>query len=442
MNVWDAPLKRRNAVLGMATLTAALPLSACGAGGGNGGAATDGAGGGLTVLVEGGGLAQLQPAADLFTEQTGTEITFVELPYENLYDRIATDLSSGNTSADVMAIDAIWLPTFAAGLESLDDFFTEEVRADLFESVVNEAQYEGTFVGVPAWANVGVLLYRTDLIEDPEEQANFEAEYGYPLAPPETWEQYRDIAVFFTRDSDGDGATDLYGADVKGAVETNWLATVLQAGAEAMVVDADGNVVVNDAAHLEALNVYAALNTEYQVSPPGANQIEWVDAQNLFYQGQTAMTRFWAHGYTQVPEESPISGNVGVAPMPAGEAGIAGVPAAWYLSIPGSTGKTDLAREFIAFVFEHNELGLETDLGLAATRSALEEGAEMPGHENLDAVIETLDAPATASRPAIPEWQRIVDDVLIPMLQAAVAGESDNQQLLDDAKSQIEDILG
>jgi multiple sugar transport system substrate-binding protein len=40
--------------------------------------------------------------------------------------------------------------------------------------------------------------YRTDALEDPEYQAQFEEEYGYPLAPPATWDQYRDIAEFFT----------------------------------------------------------------------------------------------------------------------------------------------------------------------------------------------------------------------------------------------------
>ena len=444
----STPRRRRAVLAGGLVLTTALALSACGAGGGTPAEDDDTSGtdGGssqtLTVLVEGGGKAELEPVAAAFTAETGTEVTFVELPYDGLYDRLSSELSSGNVSFDVAALDAIWLTAFADGVESLDDLMTDEVQADLYPALVEEAQVDGRFVGMPAWTNAEVLFYRTDLFEDAAEQEAFASEYGYELAPPATWEEYRDVAQFFTRDSDGDGALDLYGTDVKGAVETEWLATVLQAGAEGTVLDADGNVIIDDAAHKAALDFYVAPLLEDEAAPSGAAQIDWAEAQNLFYQGQTAMTRFWAHAFPQTPEDSPVFGNVGVVPMPAGPEGIAGVPGAWYLSVPTATDKTDLAMEFIQFAYDNNALGLDTALGLAATKSALEGAAAEEGNEHIQALIETLEAPQTTPRPASEDWQQIVDTVLIPMLQQAVQGGADTQQLLDDAKAQIEQIVG
>lgn len=440
--------RHRAALAGGLALATALTLTACGAGGGTPaeGDASDPAGDGssesLTVLVEGGGKAELEPVAAAYTEETGTEVTFVELPYDGLYDRLSSELSSGNVSFDVAALDAIWLTAFADGVESLDELMTDEVQADLYPALVEEAQVDGRFIGMPAWTNAEVLFYRTDLLEDPAEQEAFEAEYGYPLAAPTTWEEYRDVARFFTRDTDGDGATDLYGTDVKGAVETEWLATVLQAGAEGTVLDGDGNIIIDDAAHAEALDFYVAPLLEDEAAPAGAAQVDWAEAQNLFYQGQTAMMRFWAHAFPQTPEDSPVFGNVGVVPMPAGPEGIAGVPGAWYLSVPTATDKTEAAMDFIQFAYENNALGLDTALGLAATKSALEGAAAEEGNEHIQALIETLEAPQTTPRPASEDWQQIVDTVLIPMLQQAVQGESDTQQLLDDAKAQIEQIVG
>lgn len=437
---------RRVPALVALTVTGTLALAACGAGGTQA-TGDDAAGDGssdaesLTVLVEGGGKAELEPVAAKFTEETGTEVTFVELPYDGLYDRLSTELASGNVSFDVAALDAIWLRAFADGVSPLDDLFTQDVQDDTFPALLQEAQVDGRFVGMPVWTNAEVLFYRTDLFEDPAQQAAFQAEYGYELTPPTTWEQYRDVAAFFTQDTDGDGATDLYGTDVKGAVETEWLATVLQAGADGMVLDADGNVIIDDAAHLEALEFYVAPLVEDQSAPAGAAQVDWAEAQNLFYQGQTAMTRFWAHAYTQTPADSPVAGNVGVVPMPAGPGGVAGVPGAWYLSVPTATDKQELATEFVQFAFENNELGLDTSLGLAATPSALASLAGEPGHENLQALIDTLEAPATTPRPATEKWQQIVDTVLTPMIQKAVE-DGASQQLLDEAKSQIEQILG
>ena len=90
------------------------------------------------------------------------------------------------------------------------------------------------------------------------------------------------------------------------------------------------------------------------------------DAQNLFYQGQLAMMRFWGHAYTQTPDDSAVKDNIGVAPMIGGPGGIAGVPGAWYLSVPTAGTKQEAAKEFIAFAYEHNELSVDTSLGLVA----------------------------------------------------------------------------
>ncbi|WP_194397595.1 ABC transporter substrate-binding protein [Microbacterium atlanticum] len=421
------------AALGLAVGT----LAGCGAGAPSGGA-TEGAGG-LTVVVEGGGKAELQPIADLYTEETGTEITLVELPYSGLYDRISSELQAGDPSFDIAALDAIWLPAFAPGLAPLDDLFTDEVESDLFGGLVSEAQVDGTFVGMPVWTNSEVLFYRTDLFEDPANMADFEAQYGYPLAAPTTWEEYRDVAEFFTRDTDGDGAVDLYGTDVKGAVETEWLATVSQAGEDHMVVDSEsGQVTIDSAEHQEALDYYISL---LPYAPSGAAQLDWGGSQNLFYQGSLAMMRFWGHAYRQTPDDSPVKDSIGVAPMIGGPGGVAGVPGAWYLSVPASGDNQDAAKEFIAFAYEHNELAADTSLGLVARKSAFESKEGEAGFENYPALVATLESPQSLPRPATPQWQEIVDSVLVPMLQKAVEPGADTTQLLSDAKSQIESIV-
>jgi len=428
--------RTRASLLGTAALAAsALVLTGCGAGGGTADTAADE----LTVIVEGGGLAELQPIADLYEEETGTTITLVELPYDGLYDRIQTELGSGSVSFDIAALDAIWLSAFADGMQPLDDLFTDDVKSDLFPGLVSEAQVGDKYVGMPFFTNSEILFYRTDLFNDEQNKADFETEFGYPLAPPTTWEQYTDVAKFFTRDTDGDGQIDLYGTDVKGAVETEWLATVSQAGETKMVLDpASGEVTIDNADHLAALDFYTSL---LPYAPAGASQLDWAGSQNLFYQGQLAMMRFWGHAYTQTPDDAVVKGNIGAAPMIAGPGGIAGVPGAWYLSVPTATSKSEAAKAFIAFAYEHNELSVDTSLGLASRISAFESQADVVGHENYPAILETLNSPATYARPATPKWQEIVNTVLTPMLQKAVEPGADNAALLKDARAQIEEII-
>lgn len=430
---------RRGARVGIAaatTLVTVAALAACGVGGGGDPSADADT---LTVVVEGGGKLELQPIADLYKKETGTTVKLVELPYAGLYDRVSSELSSGSPTFDIAALDAIWLSAFADGVAPLDDLYTDEVKGDLFEGLITEAQVDGRFVGMPVWTNSEILFYRTDLFEDPANQADFEAKYGYPLGPPADWEQYRDVAEFFTRDTDGDGQVDLYGTDVKGAVETEWLATVSQAGEEHMVLDAEsGEVTIADAEHLEALDFYTSL---LPYAPSGASQLDWAGSQNLFYQGSLAMMRFWGHAYRATPDDSVVKDSIGVAPMIAGPGGIGGVPGAWYLSVPTAGEKQDAAKKFIQFAYEHNDLSADTSLGLVARKSAFESKSSEAGFENYPALLETLNAPQTLPRPATPEWQEIVDSVLTPMLQKAVEPGADNAALLEEAASQIEAIL-
>lgn len=416
----------RLAVGGICTAVA-LAASACGAGGP---ANTSGSAGTNTVnvLVEAGGHAELTGVAEQCKKDAGVDVNFVELPYDGMFNRLSSEFSSGNVSFDVAALDSVWLPSFKDAVQPIDEIFTEEAKKDIFPALVKEANVDGHFIGLPAWTNAEIILYRKDLFEDAKNKADFQAKYGYELAAPTTWKQYQDISAFFTKDG-------MYGTDVKGGVETEWLAHVLQAGSP-MVLDGD-KVVIDNAAHKEALDFYVGLAKS---APSGAAQVDWAAAQNLFNQGKTAMTRFWAHAYRQIPKDSPVAGKVGAAPMIAGSAGIGGVPGPWYLTVPKATKNTESAKKFIQCAYDHNNLGIESNLGLASRISAFEKYQDKEGYESFGPLIETLNGPATATRPATEKWQQIVDTVLVPMLQKAVAG-GDSATLLADAKKQIEDLL-
>ncbi|MFI5915768.1 extracellular solute-binding protein [Dactylosporangium sp. NPDC051541] len=425
----------RRRFLGLSTGTgAALLAAACGAGGSGGGGSGDATT--LNVLCEGGGKAELQPIADAYQKSAGVTVNLVELPYDGLFNRLTSELAGGRASFDICAVDAVWLPLFATKLASIDQLFTDQVKADLFPALVKEAGTGGKFIGMPVWTNAEVLLYRKDLFENPAEQSAFQTRYGYPLAAPKDWKQFTEVAQFFTRPDQK-----LYGTDVKGAVETEWLAHVLQAGSPGVVLDDSGRVIIDNAQHLEALTFYADLANKYKVNPAGPQQTDWTAAQNLFNAGGTAMTRFWAHAYRQIPKDAGVAGKVGVAPMIAGSAGIAAIPGPWYLSVPQGGAKHDAAVAFIKACYDTNALSLQSSLGLAARKSAYQQYAQQTGYESFGPLLTTLDAAATRTRPATPHWQKIVDGVLIPMLQKSLTPGADYAGLLKNARTQIEGII-
>jgi len=243
------------------------------------------------------------------------------------------------------------------------------------------------------------------------------------------------VAKFFNRPKDK-----LYGTAVKGAVETEWLAYVLQAGSPTVVLDNSGGVIIDDANHVKALEEYIAPYCTDKVGPDPATT-DWAAAQNLFYQGQTAVMLFWAHAYRMTPDDSKVTGKVGVAPMIAGPGGIAAIPGPWYNVVPNDSPHPDLAKQYIKYAYDHNALGIDAPLGLAARTSAYEQFQDKPGYEAFKPLLTTLNAPATTGRPMNVHWQQITDEVLTPSVQKALTCKVSPQDVLTEAKSKIEAIL-
>ena len=393
----------------------------------------------LTVLVEQGGVWLQEAAARQFEEETGHTVEFVNVPYGSVFDRLSAEMATGGSAFDVATIDVVWMSHFAPFAEPLDDLFTEDVIADLFPSLVNDAQIGGSYIGMPTWANTEVIFYRKDLWEDADEQAAFEAEYGYPLAAPTTWQEFTDMAMFFTRDSDGDGDIDLYGTDVKGGVaDFEWMIHVLQAGSPGVVLDADHNIIIDNDAHVAGLEYYISHHCDMDVAPPNVNEIDWGVAENLFLQGQTAMFRFWGHAYRLTVGDSPIAGQVGVAPMIAGPGGIGAIPGPWFNIVPKTSENKELALELVQYLYDNNAMGIEAPLGLAARKSAFAAYADQEGFENLNPLLQTLDSAQTIGRPSVADWQQIADEILGPIGSDALTCEQDPAELLAWGRAELE----
>ena len=63
--------------------------------------------------------------------------------------------------------------------------------------------FPGQIGGLPLNVTTRILVYDKKLFNESQEQADFKAKYGYDLAAPKTTQAWRDMAEFFTRDTDG-----------------------------------------------------------------------------------------------------------------------------------------------------------------------------------------------------------------------------------------------
>ncbi|MFR1872250.1 MAG: ABC transporter substrate-binding protein, partial [Coprococcus sp.] len=257
----------------------------------------------LNVLVEAGSPAfdVAEQTAVEFEEQTGIKVNIDAVPYSGMYDKLAAEVTSQAGLYDVACVDTVWMAGLKNGLLPLDDIVTDEMKLDFPETLVTDGTLDGTLYGLPAWANGKVLLYRTDLFEDNTEKENFKAKYGYELKVPGTWQEYLDVAEFFTRDNDKDGTIDMYGTSLSaktgGDTVISFLEMAVQAGGTPLVLDSEQQVMVNQQAYVDALNHMKALY-DAQCVPAGIFEMAAADHVKMFSEGKLAMAPVWCAMYT------------------------------------------------------------------------------------------------------------------------------------------------
>ena len=137
---------------------------------------------------------------DEWERGSGAKLRVVEIPFGDLYQRLFTSFTTG-AEFDVTIYASNWIPEFAENknILSLEKYYPMKTNWDDVLDKVKKIMYVGgQRYSVPLDGDVIFGYYRKDALESAEHKKKFKEKYGYDLAPPTTWKQYRDIAEFFT----------------------------------------------------------------------------------------------------------------------------------------------------------------------------------------------------------------------------------------------------
>ena len=214
-----------SAVVGVATLSLLLASCSSSSTSDSGGAAASGgasaaaagdwsqecAGTTLSVIAEATANSQiLEGLLPDFKDKTGIDVTIEQAPYDSLVQKAVLDFTGNKGAYDVLSIPYEYLGAFAeknylANIDDMvstpptgvgSDFSTEDIVPSMWKLSSN---WKDHWYGMPSNSAVMMMFFRKDLMENADEQSAFKAKYGYDLAPAKTWQQYKDIAEFFTR---------------------------------------------------------------------------------------------------------------------------------------------------------------------------------------------------------------------------------------------------
>ncbi len=271
----------------------------------------------------------LQEIGNLYEEETGIKVNVVQEPWGSFYDRAFTEFAAGGSSFDMIVGDSQWLGQGAeqGHYVNMTDFLVGEGIAEtVTESTLTYyGEYptgSGQYWAYPTEGDADGWAYRMDLFEDPDEMAAFEAEYGYALAVPETWDQLMDIAKFFTRPEEGLYGAAIYTQKDYDAITMGFENVMFSYGARWQ--DAETNAVQGIANSPEAIAALEFYRELYSCcSPPGLGNAFFQETNDALINGQAAMIMNYFAFFPALASEAinPHAAHTGYFANPAGPSG-------------------------------------------------------------------------------------------------------------------------
>lgn len=267
--------------------------------------------------------------AKTWESATGGKVLIMEYPYDELFDRFKRSLASENGTFDVIFYASPWTGDFFPHLSEVPPkLAAQEALDDILPLYLDRLmKWEGKTVSITIDGDLYLGYYRKDLFEDPVNRAEFKSKYGYDLAPPETWGQYRDMAEFFTGRTSPDGKP-LYGTTEPFALGTQQFWGVFSRAAAytnppgiqgAQFFDPDTmKAQLNNEGWKRAVQDYVDI---LRFCPPGSERFGILQTREAFVRGSAAMILDWGDTgqLAADPKKSLVVGKVGCFVLPGAE---------------------------------------------------------------------------------------------------------------------------
>lgn len=212
-------------------------------------------------------------------ENPDIKIDFVHIP-QNYFQKIHL-LFASNMPPDVIFLNNLYLPIYAnAGvLEPIDfDSMTNLKKSKFYEKSLDALSYKGKLYAIPRDVSNLVIYYNKDIFR----------KYEIPF-PSKFWtfNDFLILAQKLTKDTDGDGKTDLWGISFEDDPPLFYLPYLMSEGGGILSNDAS-TIIIDSPESKKGLQFYSDLRKKYHVSPTKAESASATMAQ-MFLQGRLAM---------------------------------------------------------------------------------------------------------------------------------------------------------
>jgi trehalose/maltose transport system substrate-binding protein len=373
-----------------------------------------------------------------FTQETGIQVRFLpsaETPQQRL-DVLRKLLATGASSLDVYSIDVIWPGMLHEYALDLNPYFTGEMSA-LFPVLAANDTVDGKLVALPYRADLGLLFYRTDLLQ----------QYGYH-EPPGTWDELEAMAAHIQAGERAKGNKNFWGFVWQGAaaecLTTNALEWQASEGG-GRIIERDKTVSVNNPRTIRAWQ--RAAGWVGSISPPSVVAYKEWDGTNVFAAGNAAFMRNWPQAsVVSRAAESAIRDKFDVTMLPAGKAGRAGTLGGTSLAVSRFSAHPNEAVELIRYLCSGRvQLERSRALSVPPTRHTLYELPEVlepnPYFAPLGQAFRTGAAVSRPSEVAGKNYEKVAE-AYIQAVHSVLTGEQNAPATAAALESELIRITG
>ncbi|MCF6411087.1 ABC transporter substrate-binding protein [Pseudalkalibacillus salsuginis] len=363
-------------------------------------------------------------------EHPNIKVEFREMPSDTgaQHDAYVTALNGKSSEIDVMDLDVVWPAEFAqAGyVMPLDRFLKKDgINLDDYnEGAVTAANFQGKQWAMPKFIDAGMLFYRTDITEE----------------PPKTWDELMTEASEL-QGKEGTKFGYLMQAKQYEGLVCNAVEFIASYGGA--IVNEDGEAVVDSPEAINGLKkLVEVANADFV--PKNITTFTETESHTSFIEGESPFIRNWPYQYALAndEEQSKIVGNVGVAPLPAGDAGSAAALGGWMTAINKFSEHPQEAWEFVKFMTGPEGQKISAiHGGLAPTIPSLfedEEILEANPFFKEEGFVNALES--AVSRPVVPNYPEISEIIQIEVSKA-IAGESTPEEAAKAMQSKIDSAM-
>ncbi len=222
---------------------------------------------------------------------------------DRLRELCAIDIMAGNSLCDLIYMDIIWVPEFAATgrlLDLSDRLSPAELSEFINSEIVSDLSQEGLY-RIPFRSDIGLLYYRKDLLE----------QAGYQL--PDTFQQLLTIS----KDLQSQGAAE-WGYLWQGRSYEGLSAVFIEVlrGYGGFWLDSETLDVGLDRPEAAQAVRFLLQTMEAQVSPSAFLAYSEANTLAEFKQEKAVFLRNWPYVWSELnAEDSPLRGKVGIHPM-------------------------------------------------------------------------------------------------------------------------------